>query len=85
MQTRRLDNEQLRAMITSQIGLRDALKILEARAPVMKSLHLESAYWGLLSLLILIADFWALMIGEMIVKEMNSLGDQYDWHSFARE
>lgn len=68
-------------MITSQIDLRDALRIVVARAPVMKSRHLESAYWGLLSLLILSADLWTLMIGEMIVKEMNCLGDQRDWHS----
>jgi hypothetical protein len=81
MQTRRLENEQLRAMITSQIDLRDALRILAARAPVMNSRHLESAYWSLLSLLILSADLWALMIGEMIVKEMNCLGDQRDCHS----
>jgi len=81
MQTRRLDNERLRAMITSQIDLRDALRILAARAPVMKSHRLEPAYWGSLSLLILSADFWALMIGEMIVKEMNCLGDQRDWNS----
>jgi hypothetical protein len=78
MRTRRLDNEQLRAMITSQIDLRDALRILASRAPVMKSRRLESAYWSLLSLLILSADFWALMIGEMIVKEMNCIGDQRD-------
>jgi hypothetical protein len=78
MQTRRLDNEQLRAMITSQIDLRDALRILAARAPVMSSRRLESAYRDLLSLLILSADLWALMIGEMIVKEMNCQEDQRD-------
>lgn len=81
MQTRRLDNEQLRAVITSQIDFRDALTILAARAPLMKSCHLESAYRDMLSLLFLCADFWALRIGEMIVKEMNCLGDQRDWHS----
>lgn len=78
MRTRRLDKEQLRAMITSQIDLRDALRILAARAPLMNSRRLESAYWGVLSLLILNADLWALMIGEMIVKEMNCLGAQRD-------
>ncbi len=78
MQTGRLDNEQLRAMITSQIGLRDALRTLAARAPGMNSRRLESAYWDLLSLLILSADLWALMIGEMIVKEMNCQDDQRD-------
>lgn len=84
MQTWRLDNEQLRAMITSQIDLRDALRILAARAPVMNSSRSELAYWGLLSLLILNADLWALMIGEMIVEEMNCLGDQRDWYSTER-
>ncbi|MDB5981887.1 MAG: hypothetical protein JWQ69_2902 [Pseudomonas sp.] len=81
MHTRRLDNEQLCTMITSQIDLRDALRIMAARAPVMKSLRLESAYWGALSLLIVSADFWALMIGEMIVKEINCLNDERDCHS----
>ncbi|WP_346830835.1 hypothetical protein ABDX87_28090 [Pseudomonas abietaniphila] len=78
MQTERLDNEHLRALITSQIGLRDALKTLATRAPVMNSRRLESVYWDLLSLLTLNADLWALMIGEVIVKEMNRQDDQRD-------
>jgi len=78
MQPKRLNNEQLRAMITSQIDLRDALRTLVSRAPVMNSRRLESVYWDLLSLLILNADLWALMIGDVIVKEMNCQDDQRD-------
>jgi hypothetical protein len=78
MQTRRLDKEQLRAMITSQIDLLDAVRMLAALAPVMNSRRFESAYLGVLSLLILSAELWALMIGEMIVKEVNCLDDQRD-------